>query len=217
MGTLNLKRLDLLLLLSLLLVFLAAPELDFEGFRQIVLAVLIFIPVLLASIRLSAIRGWVWPSLSLALGMLAASAASAVSPTPALLATKWVFLTLFFAVGVAGIFSYLRKSQVVSQADLYSAISIYLMLGMAWFALYSVIDVLFPGAIQHGKASPAGAESELLYFSLVTLSTIGYGDIVPIHPEVRMLAALEGVTGVLYIAITVAILVSKFRQSNGPH
>jgi Ion channel len=43
------------------------------------------------------------------------------------------------------------------------------------------------------------------------LSTIGYGDIVPLNGEARILAALEGVTGVLYIAITVALLVSRFR------
>jgi hypothetical protein len=52
----------------------------------------------------------------------------------------------------------------------------------------------------------------LLYFSLITLSTIGYGDIVPISGEARIVAALEGVTGVLYIATTVALLVSRFRN-----
>ena len=59
---------------------------------------------------------------------------------------------------------------------------------------------------------PAERETELLYFSLITLSTIGYGDIVPLSGEARMLSALEGVTGVLYIAVTVAILVSSFRS-----
>jgi hypothetical protein len=58
----------------------------------------------------------------------------------------------------------------------------------------------------------ADRSTELLYFSLVTLSTIGYGDVVPLYPEVRILAALEGVTGVLYIAITVALLVSAYKQ-----
>ena len=48
--------------------------------------------------------------------------------------------------------------------------------------------------------------------NLITLSTIGYGDIVPLTGEVRILAALEGVTGVLYIATTVALLVSRFRN-----
>ena len=62
------------------------------------------------------------------------------------------------------------------------------------------------------ESHPAERDSELLYFSLITLSTIGYGDIVPLSGEARMLSALEGVTGVLYIAVTVAILVSSFRS-----
>lgn len=65
---------------------------------------------------------------------------------------------------------------------------------------------------QHTGAAEMNRRSELLYFSLVTLSTIGYGDVVPVSGEARMLAALEGVTGVLYVAITVALLVSAYKQ-----
>ena len=86
---------------------------------------------------------------------------------------------------------------------------------MQWFALYSAIDVFYPGSILHNNATVTDRQSELLYFSLVTLSTIGYGDVVPLYGEVRMLAALEGVTGVLYVAITVALLVSAYKQQNG--
>jgi hypothetical protein len=80
------------------------------------------------------------------------------------------------------------------------------------------IDSFYPGSIQIGSR-PSGRETDLLYFSLITLSTIGYGDIVPLSGEARVLAALEGVTGVLYIAITVALLVSRFRTepSDSPH
>ena len=73
------------------------------------------------------------------------------------------------------------------------------------------IDALSPGSIQIGS-HPADRQTDLLYFSLVTLATIGYGDIVPLSGEARILAALEGVTGVLYIAITVALLVGRFRS-----
>jgi hypothetical protein len=83
---------------------------------------------------------------------------------------------------------------------------------MQWFTLYSAIDVFYPGAILHNNATITDRQSELLYFSLVTLSTIGYGDVVPLHGEVRILAALEGIAGVLYIAITVALLVSAYKQ-----
>jgi len=72
---------------------------------------------------------------------------------------------------------------------------------------------LYPGSFQLGTNS-TDRQSDLIYFSLVTLSTVGYGDILPLTGEARMLAALEGVTGVLYIAITVAILVSGYRRTS---
>jgi len=79
----------------------------------------------------------------------------------------------------------------------------------------ATLDVFYPRSIMRSTGAMTDRHSELLYFSLVTLSTIGYGDIVPLHGEVRMLAAPEGVTGVLYIAITVALLVSAYKQQTG--
>jgi hypothetical protein len=125
---------------------------------------------------------------------------------------KWGLLTVFYGFTVFGLFSYLKDARSVTNAHLYTAISIYLLLGMQWFTLYNAIDVFYPGSILHSNATIADRQSELLYFSLVTLSTIGYGDVVPLHGEVRILAALEGIAGVLYIAITVALLVSAYKQ-----
>jgi voltage-gated potassium channel Kch len=53
-----------------------------------------------------------------------------------------------------------------------------------------------------------------LYFSMLTLTTLGYGDIVPLTPAARMFAALESVTGVLYVAITVARLVAAYQKTD---
>ena len=121
-------------------------------------------------------------------------------------------LAAFFALTVVGFFSYLRNARTILTAHLYTAISIYLLLGMQWFAVYSAIEVFRPGSFLFNKGPVADRQSELLYFSLVTLTTVGYGDIVPLDGEVRMLAALEGVTGVLYVAITVALLVSAYKE-----
>jgi len=52
-----------------------------------------------------------------------------------------------------------------------------------------------------------------LYFSLVTLTTLGYGDIVPVRPFARSLATLEAAAGILYIAITVARLVAAYQSA----
>ena len=206
------SRPDLLLLLSLLLVILMQPALDHGDVRRLFLVGLTFVPVLLATVRLSQIKGWVWPSILLALVAFGAAVANQFFPYPTLLGIKWGALTAFFAYTGVGLFSYLRNARCVTDAHLYTAVSIYLLLGMQWFALYSAIDVFYPGSILHHGATVTDRQSELLYFSLVTLSTIGYGDIVPLHGEVRMLAALEGVTGVLYVAITVALLVSAYKQ-----
>jgi ion channel len=61
---------------------------------------------------------------------------------------------------------------------------------------------------------PGDRQTELLYFSLITLSTVGYGDIVPLSGMARILTAPKGMTGVLYIAITLALLVARFRSES---
>jgi hypothetical protein len=204
------SRPDLLLLLSLLLAILLTPVLDHGDWGRLVLAAVTFIPVVLSIVRLSQIKGWVWPSVLLALGNMIFVVAGNTFRSQTLTGIRWVFLAAFFALTAAGLFSYLRNSRAVTQAQLYTAINIYLLLGLLWTTLYLAMDAFSPGSIQVGSR-PADRQTELLYFSLITLSTIGYGDIVPLSGEARILAALEGVTGVLYIAITVALLVGRFR------
>ncbi len=60
---------------------------------------------------------------------------------------------------------------------------------------------------------PSFEISTLLYFSLVTLTSVGYGGIAPLNPYVRMVAAFEGVAGIFYIAVVVARLVSSYRRA----
>jgi hypothetical protein len=205
------SRPDLLLLLSLLLAILLTPVLDQGDWSRLALAGVTFIPVVLSIVRLAQIKEWVWPSVLLALGNVIFVVAGNTFRSRTLTGIRWGFLVAFFALTAAGLFSYLRTSRIVTQAQLYTAINIYLLLGLLWAALYLAIDAFFPGAIQMGS-HPSDRQTELLYFSLITLSTIGYGDIVPLSGEARILSALEGVTGVLYIAITVALLVSRFRN-----
>jgi hypothetical protein len=203
----------LLLLLSLLAAILLTPVLNQDNWRRLVLAAVTFIPVIVSIVRLSQIKGWVWPAVLLAFGNLIFVVAGNTFHSPTLTGVRWGFLAAFFALTAAGLFSYLRNSRSVARAQLYTAVNIYLLLGLLWTALYLAIDAFSPGSIQIGS-HPADRQAELLYFSLVTLSTIGYGDIVPVNGEARILAALEGITGVLYIAITVALLVGRFRSDS---
>jgi hypothetical protein len=204
------SRPDLFLLLSLLLAILLTPVLDRDGWRRLVLAGVTFIPVIISTVRLSQIKSRVWPLVSLMLVNMAFVVAGNTFRSRALTGIRWALLAAFFALTAVGLFSYLRSSRIVTQAHLYTAVNIYLLLALLWATLYLALDAFDPGSIQVGS-HPAERETNLLYFSLVTLSTIGYGDIVPLSGESRILAGLEGVTGVLYIAISVALLVSRFR------
>jgi hypothetical protein len=202
---------DLFLLLSLLLVIVIYPFLDRGEVRRLVLGGLMFAPLLLATVRMAQIKVWVWPTVLLMGAVVISTVVSTLFPVRTLIGLKWGILAAFFGLSVIALFSYLKNARIIDDGHLYTAVSIYLLIGMLWFALYSAIDVLSPGSIQHSTSAAADRHAELLYFSLVTLSTIGYGDVIPLDGEVRMLAALEGIAGVLYIAITVALLVSAYR------
>ncbi|QNI31041.1 hypothetical protein H7849_18295 [Alloacidobacterium dinghuense] len=178
------------------------------------LSALMFVPVILSTVKLSQTKRWMRVSVLLMLGVLALGVASVIWPNRTLLGIKWGLLAVFFCLAVIGLFSYLRNAGSVTSEHLYTAMSIYLLLGMAWFAVYCAMDVVYPGSFGHPNNTVSDRQSELLYFSLITLSTVGYGDVVPLQSEARMLAALEGITGVLYVAITVAILVSAYRRQN---
>ena len=204
---------DLLLLLSLLSVILLSPVLDHGDLRRLILTGLTFVPVILATVRLAQTRKFVLPSILLMSITFVFGVIGIFAGNRLILSLKWGSLAAFFALTVIGLFSYLREARSVLQSHLYTAVSIYLLLGMLWFALYSVLDTASPGSFMHSNNLMADRHTELLYFSLVTLSTIGYGDVLPVSGEARMLAALEGVTGVLYIAISVAILISAFKRT----
>jgi len=203
------SRPDLLLLLSLLAAILLTPVLNQDNWRRLLLAAVTFIPVVISIVRLSQFKGWLWPSILLALGNVIFVVAGNTFGSRTLTGIRWGFLAAFFAVTAAGLFSHLRNSRFIARAQLYTAVNIYLLLGLLWTTLYLAIDSFSPGSIKMG--SQADRQTELLYFSLVTLSTVGYGDIVPLSGIARIVTALEGVTGVLYIAITVALLVGRFR------
>lgn len=170
-----------------------------------------FAPLLSATVKMAQIKVWVWPTILLMIAVVISTVVSILFPFRTLIGLKWGILAAFFGLSVIALFSYLKNARTIDDGHLYTAVSIYLLLGMLWFALYSVVDVLSPGSIQHSASTVADRHAELLYFSLITLSTIGYGDVIPLSGEVRMLAALEGIAGVLYIAITVALLVSAYR------
>ena len=98
-----------------------------------------------------------------------------------------------------------------------AAICAYLLLGLIWSEAYQVLAAIYyPTPILSGAGESGHfAYNEYLYFSFVTLTTLGYGDILPVHASSRVLAYLEAVTGVLYLATLVARLVAQHIAHEG--
>ena len=103
------------------------------------------------------------PSVLLASGNVVFVVAGNTFRSPALTGIRWGFLAAFFALTAVGLFSYLRNSRFVGQAQLYTAVNIYLLLGLLWAALYLAIDAFYPGSIQVGS-HPVDRQTEFLIF-----------------------------------------------------
>jgi hypothetical protein len=91
------------------------------------------------------------------------------------------------------------------------AVAVYLLLGFTWAQAYELLVLWHPGAFT-GAVDGSGS-LPWTYYSFVTLTTMGYGDIVPVHPLARAGAVLEALTGQLYLTILLARLVSLELQS----
>jgi len=119
-------------------------------------------------------------------------------------------------------FRYILRAPTVNFTVLCAAVSTYLMLGMFWTMAYVLLTSIHPNAFTFsGKPGSPGLTNgfDAFYFSFVTLSTVGYGDIVPASRAARMLAVLEATTGTLFVATLIARLVAiqASSRSKTPH
>jgi hypothetical protein len=105
----------------------------------------------------------------------------------------------------------------VDRERISASISLYLMVGLIFALLFTLVDKIFPGSFHYATASghDLGEKplNQLMYFSYVTLATLGYGDITPFSGPAKGLAILEAMTGQLYLVLVVARLVSLYAQS----
>ena len=121
----------------------------------------------------------------------------------ALIAFAWIAVVLARDV--------FREREYISADMIYGGINVYLLVSLAFAAAYKVQFLLVPGSI-HGLSAESIME-DTLYYSLVTITTLGYGDILPVSNNARMVAAAEAVFGQLFIAVLLAKLVATHISS----
>jgi hypothetical protein len=127
------------------------------------------------------------------------------------------FQIIFFLVIVVSLIWQIATARNVSPKVILDSFVGYLLLGLIFSVFVAFIMKQDPGAFSSQKTDETQTEESLnrsvpLYFSFVTLATLGYGDILPLKPYTRSLATLITITGQFYIAIIVALLVGKFSS-----
>lgn len=103
----------------------------------------------------------------------------------------------------------------VSWSRIQGGVCAYLLVGMAWASAFDLVEQIRPGAF-HFVSAPANGDqltSKLIYFSFATLTTVGFGDVLPVNPFARSLAIAEAIVGQLFPAILIGALVAMAMQA----
>jgi hypothetical protein len=121
--------------------------------------------------------------------------------------------TLLILVCAASILTVLFRPGRVSLDGIFASVVVYQLTGLFFAQLYTLMTLFDPASLQFPGGAPTSdqvVQFDMVYFSFVTLATLGYGDIVPVSDLARSTAILEAITGQFYVAVVVAVLVSAF-------
>ncbi|HZC43953.1 MAG TPA: ion channel [Acidobacteriaceae bacterium] len=204
-----------MLLVSIVLLFILSPILENYATGGLLLILNLYITLIAATSELADKRALFWSAIPMAIASMILVLATHYYHPWLLVFANYLVLAVFLALVSGSLFIYLGQKGKIAKDRILVSVSLYFLLGLTWFAIYNVINLVQPGSFAEAGKPLTGIThwSTMLYFSLVTLTTLGYGDIVAIKPAARMFATLEAAAGVLYIAITVARLVAAQPSS----
>lgn len=206
------------LFLSLLVTMVAAPVLGVLGISIELMEVFLLINILAAVlITMHDLRSYL--GMGLLVLLLAARAGNALLGYGPLLQTSHGAGALACLLSVYVMFRYTLSEGRVTSERIFAALNVYLLFGVTCGLLFCIFENLWPGsfAIQ-GLFLDGSRKIQLahaLYFSFVTLGTVGYGDMIPLSGPARALAITEAITGQMYLVVVVARLVSLYHGSGG--
>ena len=211
---LNREQLSKLLLISIVLFYVLPALSESREIGRIALILNLYVTLVAATMQLAGKPAIFWGAIPIAGASMVLIAVSHFYPTPYLLIANGVALTAFLTLVSISLFIHLGENGQITTGRISVSVSLYFLLGMSWFSIYNLLNIIEPGSFaENGVALPPNTPwSTMLYFSLTSLTTLGYGDMVPVKPAARMFATLEAAAGVLYVAITIARLVAS-RQT----
>ena len=173
----------------------------------------IFLDIFLTAIAISMVyaishkKGHVIVGVLLAIVMLASMWSQYLHPNKGILAIGMIAGALFTAVVLSNILDFIFKSEGVSREIIYAAILLYLLAALLWAFLYTFLELVDPASFNIDLGQPQRYLLVFQYYSFVTITTLGYGDITPVTEVAKAFSVLEAVCGQLYLVVVVAWLV----------
>jgi hypothetical protein len=199
------------LLVALVLLFVSFPFVEEVKGGDVIVSILLSLVLLSAVLAVADRKGVFFIALVLAIPAIVGRWISHFRPD---LVPPPVFLVAglaLIAFVVANLLRFVLRAPSVNTEVLCASISAYLMLGLLWTVAYWLVAQVTPNAFAFNtgpKETMSGFNA--FYFSFITLSTVGYGDITPVSRISRWLAATEAMTGLLYVTVLIARLVSLY-------
>jgi hypothetical protein len=205
-------RRHLALLCFLLLLFVGAPFLAPLRYGVLVMLIIGAAVLLSGTYAVSQRKNLFYVSLVLATAAVASNCLLLFVSSQWLVLLSNICLLIVLTLFTASILADVFRAGRVTADKIFGALCVYLLIGFSWGILYAILDQLDPGSFTTPQETGGVSEHvarvmRMRYFSLVTLTTVGFGDIVPRSAAARMFATFEAVMGQIYLAVLVARLV----------
>lgn len=204
------------LLISLVVLFICAPVVEEFKVGDIVVTVLFSLVLLAGVLAVADRKRMLVFAIVLVIPAIVGRWINHFRPDLVSAAVFLISALILVAFVVGNLLRFVLRAPSVTVDVLCASIAAYLMLGLMWAMAYWLVDQITPGGAfsfntNAGPRSMKGFTG--FYFSFITLTTVGYGDITPVSKAARWLAAMEAMTGSLYIAVLIARLVSLYSTS----
>ena len=181
-----------------------------------IVAARIFVDIFLTAIVISMVytishkKGHVIVGVLLAIVMLVSLWLQYFYPNKGILAIGMLAGALFIGMVIASILVFIFRSEGVNREIIYAAILLYLLAAILWAFVYTFLELVDPASFNIDLSQPQDDLLVFQYFSFVTLTTLGYGDITPVSEVAKAITVLEAVVGQLYLVVVVAWLVGMY-------
>ena len=201
------------LFFTLVLLMATFPYLDKPGLPSALFRLLSAIAFVAAVYAVSKKRAqWIT---ALILACLAGSLNTifAIHPDPTLAVPTLISTILFLGFTLVSLLRDVLRTRSVTLDTIYGAVTVYLLIAFLWGVSYLLLENLQPGALALNSTWHPNHKidwNDCMFFSFVTLTSVGYGDMVPLTPQARSLSILEGVSGIMYVAVLIARLVGLY-------